>query len=78
MLKVERPDLLLTQAPDDWLEIIGVVGDVRNDGSDHPTKPAVFLPYSFVLTPDDSCSFVPPAIPRWRSIGEEAIARGEP
>ena len=53
MLKVERPDLLLTQAPDDWLEIIGVVGDVRNDGLDHPTKPAVFLPYSFVLTPDE-------------------------
>jgi predicted permease len=54
MLKVERPDLLLTPAPDDWLEIIGVVGDVRNDGLDHPTKPAVFLPYSFVLPPDES------------------------
>jgi ABC-type antimicrobial peptide transport system permease subunit len=53
MLKIERPDLLLTQAPDDWLEIIGVVGDVRNDGLGHPTKPAVFLPYSFVLTPDE-------------------------
>src|SRR6202047_3166297 len=54
MLKVERPDLLLTQAPDDWLEVIGVVGDARNDGLDHPTKPAVFLPYSFVLPPDES------------------------
>ncbi len=54
MLKVERPDLLITQAPDDWLEVIGVVGDVRNDGLDHPTKPAVFLPYSFVLPPDES------------------------
>ena len=54
MLKVERPDLLVTQAPDDWLEVIGVVGDVRNDGLDHPTKPAVFLPYSFVLPPDES------------------------
>ena len=53
MLKIERPDLLLTQAPDDWLEIIGVVGDVLNDGLDHPTKPAVFLPYSFVLPPDE-------------------------
>jgi predicted permease len=54
MLKIERPDLLLTQAPDDWLEIIGVVGDARNDGLDHPTKPAVFAPYSFVLPPDES------------------------
>src|SRR6266853_1681697 len=53
MLKVERPDLLLTQAPDDWLEVIGVVGDALNDGLDHPTKPAVFLPYSFVLPPDE-------------------------
>jgi len=53
MLKVERPDLLVTQAPDDWLEVIGVVGDALNDGLDHPTKPAVFLPYSFVLPPDE-------------------------
>ncbi|PYX51139.1 MAG: ABC transporter permease [Acidobacteria bacterium] len=52
MLKVERPELLLAQAPDAWLEIIGVVGDVRNDGLDHPTKPGIFLPYSFVLPPD--------------------------
>src|SRR5712671_1134804 len=53
MLKVERPDLLVTQAPDDWLEVIGVVGDALNDGLDRPTKPAVFLPYSFVLPPDE-------------------------
>jgi predicted permease len=54
MLKIERPDLLLAQAPEDWLEVIGVVGDVRNDGLDHPTKPAIFLPYSFLLPPDES------------------------
>ena len=54
MLKVERPDLLLGQAPDDWMEVIGVVGDIRNDGLDRPTKPAVFLPYSFLLPPDES------------------------
>jgi predicted permease len=52
MLKIERPDLLLAAAPDDWLEVIGVVGDVLDDGLDHPTKPAVFLPYSFILPPD--------------------------
>lgn len=52
MLKVEQPDLLLAQAPDDWLEIIGVVADARDDGLDHPVKPAVFLPYSFLLPPD--------------------------
>lgn len=52
MLKAEFPDLLLAQAPDDWLEIIGVVGDARDDGLERPVKPAVFLPYSFVLPPD--------------------------
>ena len=54
MLKVTQSDLLLTQAPDDWLEVIGVVADARNAGLDHPTKPAIFLPYSFVLPPDQS------------------------
>src|SRR3984893_3369832 len=54
MLKVEQPSLLLAQAPDDWLEIVGVVGDSRNDGLDHPVKPAVFVPYSFVLPTDES------------------------
>jgi putative ABC transport system permease protein len=52
MLRADFPDFVLAQAPDDWLEIIGVVGDARNDGLDHPVKPAVFLPYSFVLPPD--------------------------
>jgi ABC-type antimicrobial peptide transport system permease subunit len=54
MLKVEQPSLLLAQAPDDWLEIIGVVGDSRNDGLDHPVKPAIFAPYSFLLPTDES------------------------
>jgi ABC-type antimicrobial peptide transport system permease subunit len=51
-LKIDRPPLLVAEKPDDWLEIIGVVGDARNDGLDRPVKPAVFLPYSFVLPPD--------------------------
>lgn len=54
MLKVEQPDLLVTQVPEDWLEVIGVVADARNDGLLRPTKPAVFLPYSFVLPPSEA------------------------
>jgi hypothetical protein len=54
MLKVEQPSLLLASSPDEWLQIIGVVGDARNDGLDHPIKPAIFLPYSFVLPTDES------------------------
>jgi len=51
MLKIEAPELLLAQAPEDWFEIIGVMADARDDGIDHPVKPAVLLPYSFVLPP---------------------------
>ncbi len=54
MLKIDQPSLLRAQAPDDWLEVIGVVGDVRNDGFERPTKPAIFIPYSFVLPPDEA------------------------
>ena len=53
-LKVEGPNLLSAQGPDEWLQIIGVVGDARNDGLERPTKPAVFLPYSMVLPSDES------------------------
>src|SRR5256885_12630242 len=54
MLKMDRPSLLLAASPDHWLQIIGVVGDAKNDGLDHPVKPAVFLPYSFLLPTDES------------------------
>jgi predicted permease len=53
MLKVERKELLSAANPDDWVQIVGVVGDALNDGLDHPTKPAVFVPYSFILPPDE-------------------------
>jgi predicted permease len=52
-LKLQQNDLLLAQAPDDWLEIIGTVDDTRNEGLDRPIRPAIFLPYSFVLPPDE-------------------------
>ena len=52
MLKINQPDLLTAENPDGWLEIIGVVADARNEGIDHPPGPAVYLPDTFVLTPD--------------------------
>jgi predicted permease len=30
-------------------QIIGVVGDARNDGVDHPVLPAIYLPYTVVM-----------------------------
>ena len=53
-LKIEQPNLLSAQSPDDWFEVIGVVGDAKNDGLDHPVKPAIFVPYSFVLPPEEA------------------------
>jgi predicted permease len=52
-LKVDRPSLLGIPAADDWLQVIGVVADAKNDGLTRPVKPAVFLPYSFVLPPEE-------------------------
>ena len=32
-----------------WRQIIGVVGDARNDGIDRPVVPAIYLPYTVVI-----------------------------
>ena len=53
-LKIDRPQFFSAEAPDGWLQVIGVVGDAKNAGLDQPVKPAIFLPYSFVLTLDQS------------------------
>jgi len=53
-LKIDQPNLFAAQAPDNWFEVIGVVGDAKNDGLDHAVKPALFVPYSFVLPPDEA------------------------
>jgi len=34
-----------------WRQIIGVVGDARNDGVDHPVAPAIYVPYSALMQP---------------------------
>jgi predicted permease len=34
-----------------WREIIGVVGDARNNGLDRPVVPAIYLPYTTVMRP---------------------------
>jgi predicted permease len=53
-LKIDQPNLLSAHSPDDWFEVIGVVGDAKNDGLDHAVKPAIFVSYSFVLPPDEA------------------------
>jgi hypothetical protein len=34
-----------------WRQVVGVVGDARNDGVDRPVVPAIYLPYTAVMLP---------------------------
>jgi predicted permease len=38
-------------AADGWREIIGIVGDSRNDGLSTPVQPAVYVPYTTLMPP---------------------------
>ncbi len=44
----DRPPMLLSAAniSNSWLQIVGIVGDARNDGLRDPIKPAIFIPYT--------------------------------
>jgi predicted permease len=43
------PGTVAVEGSDGWTQIIGVVGDARNDGLDSPVKPEVYYPYSFYM-----------------------------
>jgi predicted permease len=47
----DRPPAVLSAAKiaDSWLEIVGIVGDARNDGLAKPIQPAVFVPYTLSM-----------------------------
>jgi putative ABC transport system permease protein len=45
-LKDEPPYSPAAPGSDGWLQIIGVVGDARDDGLRKPIKPGVYVPYS--------------------------------
>jgi predicted permease len=34
-----------------WRNVIGVVGDARNDGVDRPVAPAIYIPYTTLMVP---------------------------
>ena len=44
----DRPPAVLSAAKisDSWLQIVGIVGDARNDGLANPIQPAIFVPYT--------------------------------
>jgi predicted permease len=45
-LKGEPPFSLAVPGSDSWFQVIGIVGDSRNNGLRDPTKPAVYVPYT--------------------------------
>jgi predicted permease len=48
----DRPPAVVSaeKIADSWLEIVGIVGDARNDGLEDPIRPAVFVPYTLSMT----------------------------
>ncbi len=50
-LKSTAPLVASSRQSTDWREIVGVVGDARNDGVDRPVIPAVYVPFSTFLAP---------------------------
>jgi predicted permease len=48
-LKNEPPYNLAAPGSDSWLQIVGVVADVRNDGLRNPIKPSIYVPYTLRL-----------------------------
>ena len=51
-LKNSRSDMLTAPGiAESWLEVIGVVGDSRDDGLRNPVAPAVFVPWTFYIMP---------------------------
>ncbi len=41
-----EPFAIAAPGSDQWFQIIGIVGDARNDGLANPVKPAVYMPYT--------------------------------
>ncbi len=50
-LKVQNRYQVASAQSTAWRQIIGVVGDARNAGLDHPVAPAIYLPYTTVMRP---------------------------
>jgi hypothetical protein len=51
-LKPGNPYQVASAQSTAWRQIIGVVGDERNDGLDRPVVPAIYVPYTAVMGPN--------------------------
>lgn len=48
-LKPEPPQMLTVPGSDSWVQVIGVIGDARNDGLRKSIKPAAYLPFTYEM-----------------------------
>ena len=48
-LKTEAPYRFASAGSDGWIQITGVVADVRNDGLRNAVKPSIYVPYSLYM-----------------------------
>ena len=48
-LKGQPPFNLAVAGSDGWFQVVGIVGDARDDGLRKPIKPAVFMPYTIMM-----------------------------
>jgi len=48
-LKGEPPFLLAVAGSESWFQVVGIVGDARDDGMRNPIKPSVFVPYTIMM-----------------------------
>jgi predicted permease len=49
-LKADVPIQLAIPGVEDWLEIVGVVADARDDGIGKPVKPGIYVPFTLYMT----------------------------
>jgi putative ABC transport system permease protein len=49
VLKNEPPYSPAAAGSDGWLQIVGIVSDVRDDGLRNPIKPAIYVPYTLKM-----------------------------
>jgi predicted permease len=50
-LKGDPPIVVAIPQSDDWMEIVGVIADVRDDGIGKPVKPGIYIPYTILMEP---------------------------
>ncbi len=48
-LKGEPPFQLAVVGSESWFQVVGIVGDARDDGMRNPIKPSVFVPYTIMM-----------------------------